>query len=71
MLIHRDIFLEVGGFDESFFAYFEDVDLGWRLWLMGYRVVASLAIAIEWLSGNRARPQFQDWHQARLSPCIE
>jgi hypothetical protein len=28
---------------------------------MGYRVVAGLAIAIEWLSGNRARPQFQDW----------
>jgi GT2 family glycosyltransferase len=39
MLIHRDTFLEVGGFDPSFFAYFEDVDLGWRLWLLGYKVV--------------------------------
>ncbi|RMG95922.1 MAG: glycosyltransferase family 2 protein [Chloroflexi bacterium] len=39
MLIKRDIFLKTGGFDPDYFAYFEDVDLGWRLWLMGYKVV--------------------------------
>ena len=38
MLIDRRVFLELGGFDETYFAYFEDVDLGWRLWLAGYRV---------------------------------
>jgi GT2 family glycosyltransferase len=36
MLIDRRLFLEVGGFDEDYFAYFEDVDLGWRLILMGH-----------------------------------
>lgn len=35
MLVERDVFLEAGGFDECYFAYFEDVDLGWRLWLLG------------------------------------
>ncbi|MHB1004363.1 MAG: glycosyltransferase [Chloroflexota bacterium] len=39
MLIDRQTFLEVGGFDEDYFAFFEDVDLGWRLWLSGYKVV--------------------------------
>lgn len=39
MLIRRDVFLEAGGFDPNYFAYFEDVDLGWRLWLMGYKIV--------------------------------
>lgn len=39
MLIRRDVFLASGGFDESFFAYFEDIDLGWRLWVLGYRVL--------------------------------
>ena len=39
MLVDREIFLQVGGFDSDYFAYFEDVDLGWRLWLLGYRVL--------------------------------
>ena len=33
----REAYLEVGGFDEDFFSYFEDVDLGFRLQLHGYR----------------------------------
>jgi GT2 family glycosyltransferase len=39
MLVRRDVFLEAGGFDEDYFAYFEDVDLGWRLWVLGHRVL--------------------------------
>jgi GT2 family glycosyltransferase len=39
MLIQKDIFLRAGGFDEDFFAYYEDVDLGWRLWVLGYKVI--------------------------------
>ena len=39
MLVNRQQFLDAGSFDESYFAYFEDVDLGWRFWLLGYRVL--------------------------------
>jgi hypothetical protein len=35
MMIDRALFLELGGFDEDFFAYGEDVDLGYRLQLAG------------------------------------
>lgn len=38
MLIQREVFLQVGGFDPAYFAFFEDVDLGWRLWVLGHRV---------------------------------
>jgi len=38
MLIRRDVFQKVGGFDDDYLAYFEDLDLGWRLWLLGYEV---------------------------------
>lgn len=41
MLVRRDVFLSLGGFDEYYFLYCEDVDLGWRLWLRGYRVLRS------------------------------
>jgi GT2 family glycosyltransferase len=39
LLVRRASFLAAGGFDESYFAYLEDVDLGWRLWSGGERVV--------------------------------
>ena len=38
MLMRTDIYEKVGGFDERFFMFYEDVDLGWRLNLLGYRV---------------------------------
>jgi len=41
MLVNRRVFLDVGGFDEDFFAYYEDVDFGWRLWVLGYKVIFS------------------------------
>lgn len=39
MMIKKDIFTELGGFDKNFFASFEDVDLGWRSWIFGYKTV--------------------------------
>ena len=36
-LYRRDAFLEAGGFDESYFCFFEDVDLAFRLRLAGHR----------------------------------
>ena len=39
MLVRKRSFLKAGGFDETYFAYLEDVDLGWRLWSGGERVV--------------------------------
>ena len=36
-LYRRDAFLAAGGFDESYFCFFEDVDLAFRLRLAGHR----------------------------------
>lgn len=46
MFVRRSVYEELGGFDERYFMFFEDVDLGWRLNLAGYRFAyepASLA----------------------------
>lgn len=38
-MYRRDAFLSVGGFDEDFFCYNEDVDLGFRLQLAGHKAL--------------------------------
>ena len=38
MLIHRETFLRAGGFDRDYFGVLDDLDLGWRLWVLGYEV---------------------------------
>jgi GT2 family glycosyltransferase/glycosyltransferase involved in cell wall biosynthesis len=38
MVTRASTFREIGGFDERYFLFFEDVDLGWRYWLLGYGV---------------------------------
>ena len=36
MMARREVFESLGGFDEDFFMFFEDVDFGWRLNLAGW-----------------------------------
>jgi len=38
-LYRRDALVDIGGFDEDYFCYVEDVDLGFRLRLAGYRAM--------------------------------
>jgi GT2 family glycosyltransferase len=53
VLIRRDAYLEARGFDEDFFAYFEDVDLGWRMNLLGHSTVfAPKAVTYHRLHGT-------------------
>jgi GT2 family glycosyltransferase len=39
MLVRRDLIERIGGLDERFWAYCEDVDLCWRAWQAGYKVL--------------------------------
>lgn len=39
MIIRKSTFEELGGFDEDYFVSFEDVEIGWRAWIVGYKVV--------------------------------
>ena len=39
MLVRSDRFEKLDGFDQKFFITFEDVDLCWRSWILGYRVL--------------------------------
>lgn len=39
MLIEKSVFQALGGFDPDYFACVEDLDLCWRAWLRGYKVI--------------------------------
>lgn len=38
LFIRRHVFHKLGGFDPSYFMFFEEADLCWRAWLWGYQV---------------------------------
>ena len=38
-MIRKDLFNEIGRFDEDFVIYGEETDLSWRVWLAGYKVM--------------------------------
>lgn len=65
MLMRRTDFLDIGAFDPSFFMYHEDVDLGWRLWLLGKRAVLCPASIVFHAFGGTTKSQqgtrFRDW----------
>jgi GT2 family glycosyltransferase len=39
MIVRREQYVALGGFDTDYFAYLEDVDLGWRAWIAGHRIL--------------------------------
>jgi GT2 family glycosyltransferase len=38
MMIRRDVFVDAKGFDNSFFAHMEEIDLCWRILLKGHKI---------------------------------
>jgi GT2 family glycosyltransferase len=60
-LYRRGAVIEVGGFDERFFSYLEDVDLGLRLRLAGWRCAYEPAVARHAGGGS-------SWQLARTVP---
>ena len=51
-LVRRSAFEQVGGFDESYFMYAEDVDLCWRLGQAGWRVMYAPTAEVTHVQGQ-------------------
>lgn len=67
-LYRRDAVLDAGGFDEDFFCYFEDVDLGFRLRLLGHRsmlVPDALVYHMGGATSGGAKSDFSVYHGQR------
>ena len=47
MVVRAGVLADAGGFDERYQDLGDDVDLGWRLWLLGHRVVLVPASSVQ------------------------
>jgi GT2 family glycosyltransferase len=66
-LYRRAAFESVGGFDERYFCYFEDVDLGFRLRLKGHRTLYVHSAVVHHVSSGVGgyRSDFATYHGER------
>ena len=69
MLFRADVFREIGGFDEGFFLYYEDVDICARLWKTGRPVLLHPAVSVMHAAqrASRRRLRYMAWHLSSMA----
>lgn len=69
MLFRAEAFRKVGGFDEGFFLYYEDVDICVRLWKSGGKVLACPGAAVihDAQRTSRRKARYMRWHASSMA----
>ena len=69
MLFRAKDFKAIGGFDEKFFLYYEDVDICTRLWKAGRPVMVCPQVQVvhDAQRASRKNLQFMKWHAASMA----
>lgn len=69
LLFRASAFRDVGGFDDKFHLYYEDVDICARLWKAGWKVAVSPQIAVVHAAQRTSRrhPLYMSWHARSMA----
>lgn len=69
MVFRAEAFREIGGFDERFFLYYEDVDICARLWQAGWKVMLHPGVSVIHAAqrSSRCNPRYMVWHLASMA----
>lgn len=68
LLFPASAFREIGGFDEAFFLYYEDVDICIRLWKSGRRVILHPGVFVVHSARrtSRRKLRYMAWHLSSM-----
>jgi GT2 family glycosyltransferase len=58
LLVRAQLLKQLGGFDEQFFYYYEDLDLCRRIWQAGYQILYLPEVTITHLGGHSTKKRF-------------
>jgi len=58
-LIRAEIFRKIGGFDAALFAYAEETDLSWRVWIAGGKIVGVPSARLHHRGAAQVNPEGQ------------
>jgi GT2 family glycosyltransferase len=72
MIVKKQVFWELGGFEEMFFASFEDVHLGWKAWIAGYKVILASNSIVYHFTGQTVKrlKNRMNFHSMKNQACI-
>jgi GT2 family glycosyltransferase len=72
MIIRKEVFWKLGAFEEDFFASFEDVHLGWRAWIAGYKVILASNSIVYHFAGQTVKnlKNTMNFHSMKNQVCI-
>jgi GT2 family glycosyltransferase len=72
MIIRKEAFWRLGGFEEDFFASFEDVHLGWKAWIAGYKVILASNSIVYHFAGKTVKKLKNkiNFHSMKNQACI-
>ena len=68
LLFRTEAFRDVGGFDDKFHLYYEDVDICARLWKAGWKVMLApeTRVVHDAQRASRHNPKYMAWHAASM-----
>jgi hypothetical protein len=68
MLFPAAVFAKLGGFDEAYFLYYEDVDLCSRLRAQGREVLVSSGVSVihDARRASHRNPKYLRWHLSSM-----
>jgi len=72
MIVRKEVFWKLGRFEEDFFASFEDVHLGWKAWIAGYKVVLASNSIVYHFAGQTVKhlKNTMNFHSMKNQVCI-